>query len=293
MLSQALREGLASNTFPEDGTVTNRYQLTQFHHREDFIKFIAQEKHRVDCLILEGFAGLGSLLRQLRDHTIFLPIVVLTTGSLEPSADLTASEATILQADLPTAYHSAVLRLPVNQLGSLPDVIDLAISKFLRISPPVPAPDPNSSPALVTSLNLHSSLMQQQQRLSEKLKARLGYLGVYYKRNPANFLRYMSPADRQKFLKQLKNDYRNIILNYFLDDVNLNEQLDQFVNLAFFADVPVAQVVEIHMDLMDEFTKQLKLEGRSEEILLDYRLTLIDAIAHLCEMYRRSIPRES
>ena len=43
---------------------------------------------------------------------------------------------------------------------------------------------------------------------------------------------------------------------------------------------------------MEEFSKQLKLEGRSEEILLDYRLTLIDIIAHLCEMYRRSIPRE-
>ena len=47
------------------------------------------------------------------------------------------------------------------------------------------------------------------------------------------------------------------------------------------------------MDLMDEFAKQLQLENRSEEILLDYRLTLIDIIAHLCEMYRRSIPRES
>jgi len=46
------------------------------------------------------------------------------------------------------------------------------------------------------------------------------------------------------------------------------------------------------MDLMETFAKQLKLESRSEEILLDYRLTLIDVIAHLCEMYRRSIPRE-
>ena len=44
---------------------------------------------------------------------------------------------------------------------------------------------------------------------------------------------------------------------------------------------------------MDEFAIQLRLEGRSEEMLLDYRLTLIDTIAHLCEMYRRSIPRES
>lgn len=52
------------------------------------------------------------------------------------------------------------------------------------------------------------------------------------------------------------------------------------------------QVVEIHMELIDDISKQLKLEGRSEDILLDYRLTLIDIIAHLCEMYRRSIPRE-
>jgi hypothetical protein len=30
------------------------------------------------------------------------------------------------------------------------------------------------------------------------------------------------------------------------------------------------------MELMDEFSQQLKLEGRSEEILLDYRLALIE-----------------
>jgi circadian clock protein KaiA len=47
------------------------------------------------------------------------------------------------------------------------------------------------------------------------------------------------------------------------------------------------------MDVMDEFVKQLKLEGRNEDIVLDYRLTLIDTLAHLCEMYRRSIPKDS
>lgn len=41
------------------------------------------------------------------------------------------------------------------------------------------------------------------------------------------------------------------------------------------------------------FSKQLQLEGRNDDILSDYRLTLIDVIAHLCEMYRRSVPRES
>lgn len=62
---------------------------------------------------------------------------------------------------------------------------------------------------------------------------------------------------------------------------------------SFFADVDVAQIVEIHMELMDDISKQLRLEGRSDEVLMDYRLTLIDTIAHLCEMYRRSVPRES
>lgn len=48
------------------------------------------------------------------------------------------------------------------------------------------------------------------------------------------------------------------------------------------------QIIEIHMELIDEFSKQLKLEGRSDEVLLDYRLTLIDILAHLCETYRSS-----
>jgi circadian clock protein KaiA len=73
----------------------------------------------------------------------------------------------------------------------------------------------------------------------------------------------------------------------------LNQKIDEYVNIAFFADIPISRVVEIHMELMDQLSKQLKLEGRSEEMLLDYRLTLIDVMAHLCEMYRRSIPKES
>jgi circadian clock protein KaiA len=135
-------------------------------------------------------------------------------------------------------------------------------------------------------------LSAQQDRLTDKLKARLGYLGVYYKRNPESFLRNMSQVDRDALLNQLKTDYRKIVLGYFSNDAKLNQNIDAFVNQAFMADISVSLIVEMHMELMDEFSKQLKLEGRSEEILLDYRLTLIDVIAHLCEMYRRSIPRE-
>lgn len=117
---------------------------------------------------------------------------------------------------------------------------------------------------------------------------------MYYKRNPNNFFRYLPSEQKQELLEKLQTDYREIVLCYFTnEDGSLNERIDDFVNTAFFTDISVSQVVEIHMDLMDEFSKQLKLEGRSEEILLDYRLTLIDTIAHLCELYRRSIPRES
>jgi circadian clock protein KaiA len=115
---------------------------------------------------------------------------------------------------------------------------------------------------------------------------------VYYKRNPQLFLRHLSQNDRQKLLENLKSEYREIVLNYFSQESNLNQKIDNFVDKAFFADISVSRIVEIHMELMEEFSKQLKLEGRNEEVLLDYRLTLIDVIAHLGEMYRRSIPRE-
>ena len=90
----------------------------------------------------------------------------------------------------------------------------------------------------------------------------------------------------------ISEQYREIILDYFDSQVQVNQEIDNFVNQAFFADLSVSQILEIHMDLMDDFSQQLKLEGRNEDILLDYRLALIDLIAHLCEMYRRSIPKE-
>jgi len=62
------------------------------------------------------------------------------------------------------------------------------------------------------------------------------------------------------------------------------------VNTAFFIDLPITRTVEIHVDLIDEFWKQLRLEGHKNDFLQDYRLALLDVMAHLCEMYRRSIP---
>jgi circadian clock protein KaiA len=42
--------------------------------------------------------------------------------------------------------------------------------------------------------------------------------------------------------------------------------------------------------MIDNFDKQLKMQGHKSDFLPDYRLALIDVMAHLCEMYRRSMP---
>lgn len=180
-----------------------------------------------------------------------IPIVVITAEPLDP-------RLTHLQPD---------------QIDRLPETIEAAIAEFLAQN------------------NRDQTISKQQQRLSQKLKERLGYFGVYYKRNPDQFLRSMSPEDRQNYLAMMAETYKNIILEYFKESPDkLNQRIDEFASMAFLADVSVSQVLEIHMNLMDQLSKQLRIEGHKDEVLLDYRITLIDVIAHLCEMYRRSIP---
>ena len=67
----------------------------------------------------------------------------------------------------------------------------------------------------------------------------------------------MLMEQQQETLEQLRHEYREIVLHYFSEDETLNQRIDEFVNSAFFADIATSQVVEIHMDLMDEFAKQL------------------------------------
>lgn len=101
----------------------------------------------------------------------------------------------------------------------------------------------------------------------------------------------MNPDEKQQLLQQLKSDYRTILINYFITDNTLTIAIDKFINTLFYSNIPVPQIIEIHMELIEEFSKQLKIEGRSDETLLDYRLTLIDILAHLCEVYRCSVSK--
>ncbi|MGD1949163.1 MAG: circadian clock protein KaiA [Leptolyngbyaceae cyanobacterium] len=244
----------------------------------EFVQWVVSNRHRIDCLIVQPAQNGANLLHELWGRDILLPTLVIAaqdTGDIQPE------------------YHDAVIYINSSELDTVESKVHEAISQFLQLPANQNALPDNENTSAETGDNRSFLLSLQQQRLTEKLQERLGYLGVYYKRNSQNFVRNMNVEERHEFLDQLRQDYRHIILSYFSsDDKSLNQRIDDYVNLAFFADVSISKVVEIHMELMDHFSKQLNMEGRSEEILLDYRLTLIDVLAHLCEMYRRSIPRE-
>ena len=279
-----------------------RYALTHIKSAVEFLGFLKHNYH-LDCLVFEVNRDLQSLLGKLQERSIFLPAVIFwpqpaveekPEAPYSDGCEAAASTANKSQEESSTFfYHPAEVQLAIARSSEIASSIDRAIAQFLKLSTPVPVNYQSATVDATVQLTAQSLLSRQQRRLAEKLRERLGYLGVYYKRNSQIFLRNLSAPEKQKFLEQLKSSYRDILLNYFSQDTAVNNQIDEFVNLAFFADVPVTQIVEIHMELIDEFAKQLKIEGRNEEILLDYRLTLIDAIAHMCEMYRRSIPKEA
>lgn len=290
-LAQSLRQFLSSD----------RYVLQATGSEAEFFEFVEQHKQQLDCLVVQDDGSLLNVIKRLYEQGTLLPIVIFPKDPEEalysvatnnqPSNNQTSDRSPRDKAA--HLFHAAEVRLGNAQLAGIGGFIDKAIAQFVSLSPATSLPAPSTNGDATTNQSTRSFLIQQQHRLSEKLKERLGYLGVYYKRNPQLFLRHLPEPERQEFLKNLKLEYRQIVLVYFSPSSNLNQKIDNFVDQAFFADVSVSRIVEIHMELMEEFSKQLKLEGRSEEILLDYRLTLIDVIAHLGEMYRRSIPRES
>ncbi len=287
----------------------DRYSLHCISRAGEFIDYIEHNKEQIDCLICIDNAAVKTLLSQLYERGTLLPIAIVESskpsnivpptslskkqgGAAAPAARERFSTFEEQTGATSTFYHSAEVRLPRANLEQITTYINLAITKFLNLASSCTLQDKTTKPQIERQENSQNFLIFQQKKLAEKLKERLGYLGVYYKRNSQDFYRNLSPDQKQELLRKLSADYRQIILDYFSETREINQLIDQFVNQAFFADLSVSQILEIHMELMDEFAQQLKLEGRSEEILLDYRLALIDIIAHLGEMYRRSIPRE-
>jgi circadian clock protein KaiA len=268
--------------------------VTHFYTTEsEFLAGVESLQGELDCLILHAERHLLPVVNALYESGTILPVAIVRDEKfLLPEVD-DVMPPTDSKLAAPYLYHPAEVAVSNTHLDELPEIVDRAIADFLHLAP--------IRVKTVDNLTKHKSdvgdaehfLLQQQQRLSDKLKERLGYLAVYYKRKPIYFLRNLEPEERARVLGNFKERYQQILLDYFQPEVaKVNDRIDELVNVLFIADIAVAEVVEIHMELIEEFAKQLQLENRSEEILQDYRLTLIDIIAHLCEMYRRSIPRE-
>jgi circadian clock protein KaiA len=270
----------------------DRYVLQYFTSQSEFLEQIELTKPDLDCLIFYSQQQLLPVINHLYDRGLILPVVIvhrLVDHSLARPDPTNTSE---LPASSSYIYQSSEVILAVTELSGIGSAIDKAIAKFLNLTPIVSATEDIILTTTEIATVEPNFLLQQQRRLAQKLNERLGYLAVYYKRNPRYFFRNLDRQAKRELLDLLKSQYRKIVLDYFADSNQLNDQIDEFVSATFFRDMAVSEIVKIHMELMEEFSNQLKLEGRSEDVLLDYRLTLIDIIAHLCEMYRRSVPRE-
>ena len=270
----------------------DHYVLMEIQKKSDFLQFVESQKEQIDCLVFLNKNSGQNLLSKLKKLGVILPTVIVNADDYDPNITNGIAESSNLPVtDSSELYHSGEIQLDVQKINKISSYINFAISQFLNLSPSCSMVE-RSTQLNVEQEEAQNFLILQQRRLAEKLKERLGYLGVYYKRNPQDFYRNLQEPQRLQLIQDLTKKYCQIILTYFNNNPEINQLIDNFVNQAFFADISISQILEMHMELMDEFAQQLKLEGRSEEILLDYRLALIDIIAHLCEMYRRSIPRE-
>jgi circadian clock protein KaiA len=257
---------------------------------EDLTDFVINNYEQIDCLVLSCNEQLDLLFNQLWQAEILLPTVILEGDLISLETDQANDFAScLLDLKASNIYHQAEVRLYPKQLREINSYINLAVNKFISL-----APGSKTSKYFACKeqqdATVPRSLITQQRRLTDKLKERLGYSGFFYKRNPDSFWPNLSPPEQEELAAKISQSYRQILLMYFTHDGEINKLIDEFVDRAFFADISTSQILEIHMDLMDDFSHQLKIEGRNDDILLDYRLPLIDIISHLCEIYRRSIP---
>lgn len=241
-----------------------RYRLLRCDPGGDPVAALQEHGDAIDALLLEQGRLSPEQAQALRERGLLLPAVVIGASGAGPMA-----------------LHEAEVHLPVDQLEQLSYNLDAAVSRFLSHGR-------GDSPQAVAAPGDRG--LSDRWRLADRLQDRLGLAGVFYKRDPSRFLRHLPPQDATDLLRSLQRTYRDLLLQYFRDPAAANQALESFVNTAFFSDLPITKTIEIHMNLIDAFAKQLKLEGHRGEFLQDYRLALLDVLAHLCEMYRRSIP---
>jgi len=246
---------------PED-----RYTLTVVSDLEFLLSLLTKSQNAQDCLVIFGDTNgdVETIVDRLGMVDIFMPTILVLKNLYEQSEHhFEQSDVHFVQSDAKDFYRASI-SISIDQIHDLSTIIDQAIATFIKISPQIR----HQIYVNIPDTPVSESLSVQQQRLADKLNERLGYLGVYYKRDSQSFLRNLFPEDKKDYIERLKRVYRLIVLEYFSQkNSNLNQNIDEFVNLSFFADLSISQVLEIHMELMDELAKrQFKNEMQRLEI---------------------------
>ncbi|MFQ6538341.1 MULTISPECIES: circadian clock protein KaiA [Aphanothece] len=255
------------------GLSSSRYSLVPVDPAGDPVQELDRLREDVDALLIEQGGIPPRELEGLTQHGLVWPAVVIGEVNGE------------------IAFHEAEVRLPPDQLEQLSYSLDASVSRFLRqgLASPGQTAAKAGAPAGGADVGDQPAAAMAW-RLDDRLRDRLGLLGVFYKRDPSRFLRNLPPSESEELLQSLQRTYRDLLLSYFRNPSVANQALESFVNTAFFSDLPITKTVQIHMDLIDSFSKKLSFEGHKSDFLQDYRLALLDVMAHLCEMYRRSVP---
>ena len=244
-----------------------RYRLLLCDPGGDPVAALEEHREAADALLLERGLLSSEQVRALKERGLLLPAVVI--GSMGSAAE---------------ELHEAEVHLPSDRLEQLSYSVDAAVSRFLA----------RGGDGLPLGKEAPGDLdLSERWRLADRLQGRLGLAGVVYRRDSSRFLRHLPPQDAVELLGSLQRTYRDLLLHYFQDPPAANQALESFVNTAFFSDLPITKAIEIHMNLIDAFAKQLRIQGHRGDHLQDYRLALLDVLAHLCEMYRRSIPADA
>ncbi len=226
-LAQSLRQFLSSD----------RYVLTQLKSAGSLPHITEHQPSTFDCLIVQDDPVILMVMQQLYAQGELFPVVILKT-------DTNAHNF---------FEHPASVEIDFANLSQISYAIEQAIAEFIDL------------PLATTDLQ-EQDLLRQQQQLTENFPDESCYIVGVHKRENQYFYQQMSPAKQQTFWQQMKLDYSQILLNYFTDDTTLKQKIDNFINTAFCHNIPVPQIIELHMELIDEFSKQLKLEGRSDEM---------------------------
>lgn len=104
-----------------------------------------------------------------------------------------------------------------------------------------------------------------------------------------NIFDRLTKFEQKQLLKNIESDYSLILFDYFSSKATINRKIEEFAQKVFDINLPINKVVEIHLNVINSLEYQLLLEGLHTECLSDFRLTLIEVIAHLGELYRNAL----